>query len=724
MAVKILNPIAAGNYAPGAVTPVGSVAWQNLADNEHSTSTSPAIGAAPGSRKESYKFEELSADVPGITPVSRVELFYEPVTAGCQETGAGLTVKMLTRQGGTDLLGPDLAPVVDAGPNCESGPLAIKSYVFPTRYDGAAWTVADFQGAGRAEFGDEVAFLAGSTSTEPSNAKMWLRVEYQSIAPNFEAARDVGSRILRLRRQLAITYEVGVPLWVMDCELLDDIMVSYVPADDAKGLGWLYKTWQRGWLAILGKRINRVTNEPTIIGYYLREFVCLMWDTGVSEATSGLYGQGAARIGLGQVRTFTRDSGAWVKEATSGGTKASTKGGLYFLAVPGTEKITSDGTIAMSSRTNKLFHSSYIQGTVPAATGHAFEGTGGGNTAAAEAIPSGILPLLERVTGARRSKIVKGTAAEVQDRNTTVISVGANVTGFANFGHLDGDASKPLKFAAKRVVGGVTSWWDQSAGGGAGAFGGGGGAKVWNPLTGSALQPIVDRYKIPFGGTSGTLELMMGVDAAASNRTCYGYHGEWVEGAYVSDELIVTTTAAYTVATDLLSDANNSGSPSESSRIMPASGFRWGVEAKSYWNPSDLAAGEKRVLFANEFDANNKLVVYYDKDTQRIKAVYTQAGTPVTASAAVTMVKGTWFRFAVRITSAAGEEDLTPYTMSVFVHGLPGDSPNVVTPITMTSTATLKRFYEGAGSNPWDGAWRNWEVDQEIPSDEEESGRP
>lgn len=724
MAVKVLNPIAAGNYAPGAVTPVGSVAWQNLADNEHGTSTSPAIGGAPGSRKESYKFEEIPADVPAITPVSRVEEFYVPVTAGCSETGTGLTVKMLTRQAATDLLGSDLAPVVDAGPNCESGSLAIKSYVFPTRYDGAAWTVADFQGGGRAEFGDEVAFLAGSTSTEPSNAKLWLIVEYLMPPPNFDAARDVGSRIERLRRRLAFTFEIGVPLWFMDCEILDDVLVSYLAADDPKGQGWLYKAWQRGWLSIIGATVDRNSNELTLELFYMRDFACLQWDTMVSEATAGLYGQGAARLGLGQVRTFSRASGAWVKENAAGLTKASTKGGLYFLAVDGVEKITSEGTVVMSTRTNKLFHSSYIQGTLPAATGHVFEGTGGGNTGAAEDVPSGILPLFEKSVGARRAKIVKGTAAEVQDRNTTVVSVAANAIGWAAFGHLDLDATKPGKWAARRIVAGVTSWWDQSAGGGVGAFGAGGGAKVWNPLTGSATQPVVDRYKIPFGAGAGTIELMQGVDAAASNRTFYPYHSEWVEGAYVSDELIVTTTAAYTVQPDLLSDANNSGSPAESSRIMPSTGFSWGVEGKSYWNPSDLAAGEKRVLMANEFDANNKVVVYYDKDTQRVKSVYTQAGTPVTASAAVTIAKGAWHRYALRITGSAGEEDLTPYTMGVFIDGLPGDSPNVVTPITMTSTATLKRGHQGAGTDLWDGVLRNWETDAEILSDEEEKGRP
>jgi hypothetical protein len=729
MAVKILNPVTAGTYTDYTVTGAAT-AVVALSDTNHYTYTTPTGDTVPWTNRETYLFGELPADVPGITPIVKLTLHYEPLTAGCLPTGVYLTVKGLARLSSTNVTSADVGPVVDAGPDCQSGPLAIKVIdMMALRPGGGSWTVADLQGGSRAQFGMELARLTGPNGGGSSDSKLWLEVEYQSIAPNFDAARDTGSRIERLRRRLAYTFTIGVPLWLLDCELLDDVMVSYLAADDPKGEGWLSEAWRRGWLSILGIEVNRNTNELDLKLFFMRDFVCLHWDTMVSEATSGLYGQGAARLGLGQVRTFTRASGAWVAEVAVGAaglTRASTKGGLYFLAVDGTEKITSAGTIIMSTRTNKLLHSSYIQGTIPAATGHTFEGTGGGNTVACEEIPAGILSLFERAVGARRVKIVKGTAAEVQDRNNTVMSVGA-VTGWASFGHLDLDASKPEQWAARKVITGGsipgTYWWNNAGQ----TWGAAGGAKVWNLLTGSALQPIVDRYKIPIGSLGGgtaTLELMMGVDAAASNRTVYSYHAEWVEGAYLSDELIVTTTVAYTVATDQLSDANDSGTPAESSRIMPASGFTWGVEAKTFWNPSDLAPGEKRVLLAMEADANNSIVIYYDKDTARVKAVYTQAGTPLTASVAVTIVKGTWFRFALRITSAAGEEESTPYSMTVFADGLAGTVQATVTPITLPSTAMLKRGYQGAGTNAWDGMLRNWEILPEVLADVEIQGRP
>lgn len=715
MAFKRLDPVANGFYTEYNVTgaPTG---WQAVSDNAHNSVTTPTLTAHPQTKRETYKFTEIPSDVPGITPVGRVEIFYEPFTVGGFPS-VNVSVKALARLAGTNLTGPDMAPVTDAGPPPGIGPHGIKSHLFPTKPGGGAWQAADFQGGSRVEFGLEDA-TTGNAFTVPSDAKYWVEVEYQFIGPNFAAAQDVGSRIQRLRRRMVYMKDIDGPLWLLDAELLDDITVSYGLAEDAKGVGWLYKAWSRGWLTSVEAEVDRKTNIVTLHCFVRRDYACLWWDTMSSEATSGLYGLGVAKYGRGQVETFNRASGAWVG---SGGNR-KTRGGQYFLAVDGVKKVTDIGTIIFSTRTNKLFDSSYIRGTAPAATGHSFDGTGGGNTIECEAIPTGIAPLFVPEVGARRTKIVKGTAADLQDRNTTVVSVSANVTGWATFGHLDEDDTKPLKWWAKRVVGGVTSWWDQSAGGGAGAWGAGGGAKVWNPLTGDDAAVHRDDYKIAFGGSSGTIELGYGVDSAASNRTCYGYHQSWIEAAYLSDELIVTTDVAYTVLTDDLSDANNAGD-AEGKRIFPADGFTWSCEAIPLWNPADLGAGEKRCILANEFDANNEILVYYDKTGACIKVDYRRAGGVTSLTKAFVPAKGVPFSVALRINTAAGEEDLAAGTMTLFVNRSPS-SNTTITPITMTSTATVKRGHRGALLDVFDGYIRNWEVSPEVLADVEIEGKP
>lgn len=169
----VLSPTQGGTYT-GFVsgTPQGKA--YAVADNDHNTNMHQLTSDAPGGNFQTFLFHEIPLSVPGSTPLILLVLSIDPLlTTGTLVDGQWQSTarcQFRTRLGGVNVDSGFFTPVTDG----------VVIEWAPPRPGGGSWTVADLQGAGRAEFGltyDN--WSAGSgADTKPQCAKMWLNASY------------------------------------------------------------------------------------------------------------------------------------------------------------------------------------------------------------------------------------------------------------------------------------------------------------------------------------------------------------------------------------------------------------------------------------------------------------------------------------------------------------------------------------------------------------------
>jgi hypothetical protein len=299
--------------------------------------------------------------------------------------------------------------------------------------------------------------------------------------------------------------------------------------------------------------------------------------------------------------------------------------------------------------------------------------------------------------------------ADRQITGTASAAIAASSIVSVSVDHKD-DSGSPLYFAVQR---GVDSKYVKTDGVNWQA------GKVWHAMTTSLTPARYAFVQIDVGTSSTTLTVLVGVPTASgvAGQINHLYHVQ-VEVYPYPTSRIVTAAAAVTRAADSLTIENFHGK-----RVwMNERGYAHLVFIPE-WNSADVT-GVSRFLWSAFYDANNSFKLFYSGGTS-FKVRTRIAGVVVDTAVTQAVVRGGTYEIGFRWTGADGEEDLTPYTLSIFCNGVKGTDAVYAGPMpTMTSAPFLTIGSAEGAVNHCDGWIRHFVVGQAVFSDEEIADLP
>jgi hypothetical protein len=511
-------------------------------------------------------------------------------------------------------------------------------------------------------------FVFNSDLSTPNKLLMndYLNAKYFNVVPTQnDKVRDVLSRRLWLLRRPNGIYEATVPLWMLDADILDRISIESRTGPDPSGQGWGGKKWQRRAFSIQRMDFNPGDMSVKLQLLDRRPLDISLWDNGMSNV-SGLASidagreNGVARIDMGNTRTYSRASKAWVvnpADETSCVEVVTSRPAIDF-----------DGELFESAATNLLLRSSFVSGT----TGLTIGGTGSnGSSIATDSTDK----FFNTETGATSLKFTAGnpTMAGNLYVQFPAATVTANQKVVLSIDHKT-DSGEALAYSLLRFSDGKV--WDNDT-------------ATWvvakdNALSTSTSRNPANRYVskvIDVGASNTVLVLFVFLTAAGTaGRVSHLYHVQ-LEANLLASSRIITDASTYTRADTTLSYASDTGSE----LINPNGVGTFYCEFIPNWNEADLLGrtpSSKRVwgiYGLNGGTGSDWCGLFYDGYWGNFLFFYWVGGAGYYAyfdtSTVTPLVRGEPHTLACRWTSPSGGElGLAAGTLDVFVDGIKGVS--------------------------------------------------
>jgi hypothetical protein len=538
----------------------------------------------------------------------------------------------------------------------------------------------------------EVVLYAGVLSPSYKQAiHDYLRARYFQVTPTQnEQIRDVLSRRLWNRRRPRGLVVVEAPLSVLDADIMTRVALQSrtAPAPDAEG--WGAQVWsQRPFTVQRITDIDPARNRCKLHLLDRRPLDVLYWDTMRTDIPAltldATRQNGVARITKGNVRTFVRDSRAFVTNPADASSVIEIQ--------PGEHAYSPEGEYIEEARTNEITRSSFIDGT----TGLTLAGTGtNGSAITTDADDLLFNPEIGALSLKFTAGSPHGAALSCAFPATASIAAGTNVR--VSIDHKT-DSGEGLYW---RLTRGIDGWY----------WNAGSGAGVWQAssadnsmptvATRAAASRYVSPYTIPVGAGDTTLTLTVLLQTGGTaGRISHLYHAQ-IEQGYAATSRIVTAAG---VAATRAAVTNTIEVTTAAKIIDPALGTLW-CEVVPHFDALDTSA--YWVLFRWSDSGDDYLLVYYHNGSWSFRRKV--AGVSYTSTLSQSVSPGAVYRIGFRWTGAAGELGLSPYSVTGFVNAV--TAPTVVAPAASTFVSG-KLIYVGHDSgnvNYWNGAIRDLRI--------------
>ncbi len=481
-----------------------------------------------------------------------------------------------------------------------------------------------------------------------------IEVDYIPADESIGLPKGVPSSQLRVTRRGLQFFDMRAPLAYGSIPLLEPFRISHHALPTPDGLGASGdRPWSRAEAVLLGRSVDLDTHTVRLKGLLTRDITTRVWDTFVSEEKPNSTGSGPARFSLAG-KSMIRTSAAWVESAA-----AAAQGGMSLSVVAGnSEKMADAGTYIEGVRSNWLLRSFFISGT----TGLSLAGTGV-NSSAIAADTTDVLA--DENVSTNSLKFTGGSpigAADCEAAFPVTNTLPAGSKFRLSIWRKDDSAAAPLAFKVQR--GSDSNYWRESdqtwqA------------SETWNYMTGSATWARYTSKVITLSTAASTLTVSLGIPgttyggtsvAGQINRVAAAVLEEGVNGG---TPIATDTTLVYGLA-DSVAYSNNFKERSWNRDHGSAT-----IEVIPNWDSADLDSAEQRCILDAYYDASNFDRVLYINGTGWVYR-RCRKGVTVSATLAGSVTRGTTYKIGVRWTGVAGERDLAPYTLDIFVDGTKG----------------------------------------------------
>lgn len=499
---------------------------------------------------------------------------------------------------------------------------------------GAAWSLAGLNGIA-------IKVEQLNTTMTARLTQIYLEVDFVPSAAKIGAAREIGSRLLRLFRRPVQTVRLEGPLPWADMELMSDaalIHAQYPGPDEGAGAG--YKDWQRAPVRLYSTALDLDTLQVTVEAFDLRHYLCSFWDTAIATVPAGATSPGAARLDPGVTRSFLRASKAWVQNAA-----VAAQGSTQIIEI-GTdvEKNEPLGLLVEEARTNDLLRSAFGAGVST------------GWTVTGNVVDDTTDLLFHEDVSAQSAHFARAGSANCRLSQTADYNGGEVLTLSA--WHKDEDA-QALTWTLQRST--DSNYWNDTT-----ETWGGAATQNAFPVRSS---PLMDQSNpIVLSGAAQTLTLTFYAEGAA-NQDNHLYHAQLEQGRYATSAIVTEISAVIREADRL--QIENLG---ENGRCWPTSCGTAGITYIPQAS-TDVGLLDAVLLDVTKFEAEAGFTwdrVLYRHSTGEFVFNRQTEGGSFEATLSATITRGTAVRIVARWTSEEEEHGLAANTISIFVDGVKG----------------------------------------------------
>jgi len=474
-----------------------------------------------------------------------------------------------------------------------------------------------------------------------------------------EQGRDIGSRRLWGYSTARPRTRVVAPLTAGDAELLDLIALSHPDWPHPTGGGAGNQDWARAVARVDASTLDLDALQVELDVADMRSAVTYRETARAVKQFSALR-QGDAVLSASAVRTFARQSNAWIPDAGDG---------RIVQISPDMEALLSNGMLLERGDTNQFLRSSFISGT----TGLTLS-VGSGAIAVDSTTPL----LFDTSVTTQGLRLTAGNPHVTETRATWPVtaSILSGTKTRVWIDHVDRDGTA-LNWRLQRAI--DAKWWRDSD-------------QTWQvattdnplPVTPTTTGIVRDRSKIIDVGASNTtltLVLVLPAGGTASRRNTVYHVQLWGGGDAIfvptESSRIVTNAATYTRAYSILL-----------LRQVDFASDHWTFLLKytPYWDPVELGTtfvasiADLGVAGTN----NSRNLSYGSAAAQWTHSARDGAGSTVTAFSSAVLTPGTSHRIAIRATGTAGELGLASRTASIFVNGVKGTDAQSAAAVDLT----------------------------------------
>jgi hypothetical protein len=614
---------------------------------------------------------------PGMFTVSEVKIYVRGKNIN-NYTGSQ-AVDAFARRAGTDGSSVTFTGLGDAVGLYTEGSAALP------RPGGGVWTVADLNDSSL-EIGVNLATWVGGDPGvhEFRVTSIWLQVTYTPLPTQTEQARTIGAQILRMFRRPFGLLDIDVSLAVgLDVELLDTIWIThpYGPSEDGNG-------WNQKAMIVMRREVVVDRGYVRLSLFDPRFYLTSFWDTGKAKKFPSIFGDGIGRLDGGNVRTFSRDSPAWIENPGDG----------KVLALDhDTEKYAGDlggGELLEGERTNHLLRTS--DGTTSWTLN---QGLGRGT------ITNDTTDLLFDPSVSTNSMKLETSAAQSLDlfATKTTGSLSGNTKVRLSVDHKDNSGVQMTLRLSRGFDG---AYWRDSDG-------------TWQVgaqnISPAISQTTIARFKskeIDVGGNATTLTLsVMLLNGVGNSKVAHMYHEQIESGTgNAVTSRIKSSNTAVTRKADRLLISNNNGV-----RAWPADRGTLFFQIVPEWN--DEASTPNRTFFYVEHDALNYEHIYWEHTGNVVIFERKVSGTVYQTAKGASWSVGDVISIGARWLGARSEYGLAPYTMSLFINKVKGVDVVSVAPVP-ANTENLEIGSQNGLQNA-DALFRNIWITPQILKDGE-----
>lgn len=587
-----------------------------------------------------------------------------------------------------------------------------------SRPGGGSWTEADLRDP-TFGWGSERAFNGGSHQI----SSLWLLVDFVAQATSFALAphRELGARMLRMFQHTPETYQVTLPYYFLDLEVMDAVRLhdDRIPRDATRLDGLSEHGMADDWRGMFGQAVSIVDDldkmELGVTVLNEEPYVCLSADTAAApfdvnsdESVNEISQRrrGVMSLSAGAMRKEDRTDLAWIPDS-------SQRYGFVRLAkvIWSVAKMNNLGMLCEDAIGNDVLNSCFIDDltgwtTVPS-TGSI-------------AISTDEQLFEDTELGQQVVKVTKGSGDTYFHRSFTTTATDRRICIWA----LSGSSSQQGEWAYQRNAG---DWWNDTTESWDASI-------VWNALQHDAD----DRWsrtvsKLITGQGAGTGVLRIGKNGGLDGDVFYvgqvmSYEDERIFSDVLTDNSAVVSGG---VADTIYEEIDNGGT--DDRQVMNPDRVTYRVTMHAYQDEDGIKEGtaNRMIIKTWRWNADG------DRDEVAIEKVSGQvriAGRRFRSSTEealafknITLVRGQEYEITYRVTSPSdGELGLPARTHSVLVDGVKGtddQSDGVHSSSTQVTQMYIGSTTSGIGLRRCGNWLRNWETIQRVLADEEVLGR-
>jgi len=466
-----------------------------------------------------------------------------------------------------------------------------------------------------------------------------------------EQGRDIASRRLWAFSSVRTTARVIAPLVAGDAELLDLVALSHPDWPHPSGDGAGNADWARALTRVMGSTLD-LDNLTVELDLADMRKAAAYRETGRAVKQLSASRQGDAVISAGAIRTFERETNAWLPDAGDG---------RIVQISPDMEALTAAGILIEHNDKNRLLRSSLISGT----TGLTLS-VGSGTIAVDSASPL----LFDTSVTTQGLRLTAGNPHVTETRVTWPATTGfiANAMTRLWVDHVDRDGTA-LVYRIQRAF--DLKWWRDSD-------------QTWqvaqtdNSFPTTASTTTIERHhsnviSVGAGGGALTLSLVLTAGGTVSRRNTV-YHVQLFSRDLTflmvpsDSSRIVTNAVADVVRAQARLTIRNVGVSNLHGTLL--------LRLTPLWIQSELDDSSEKVIVSlglgGRVAGSRYLGVVGNVSGAGFLKHHPAAGTAAQIPFTAVSGAGQSFRIAIRWTGTAGELGLPQYTSSIFLDGVKG----------------------------------------------------